>query len=82
VSAAPLTHCGEQVAQIRRSVHDRLIGGIVADVVVINDESGVERGVLIGIVETDAEEISVDRLINRPIEHRAGQLNVQLIGDD
>src|SRR6266404_9382797 len=73
---------GQQIAEICRSIHDRLVGGIVSNVVVIDNESGVERRVFVGVVQADAEEILVDGGINRAIEESAGQLDVHLLRND
>src|SRR5205823_3802711 len=49
--------------------------------IVIDDETGVESGVLVRIVESNAEEVLVDRRIDGAIEQRAGELDVHLLGD-
>src|SRR6476469_8779190 len=65
---------GDQIDQARRPVHDRLVRRVVADVIVIYDEAGVERRVFVGVVEGDALEILEDRPIHRSVEETAAQL--------
>src|SRR6476661_5581024 len=75
------SHRGEQICEVRCTVHDRLIGGVVADVVVIDDEPSVEIGVLVRVVKADAEKVLVYGSVNRTIYQSTGELNLQILGD-
>jgi hypothetical protein len=64
---------GQQVDEAGRAVHDRLVGGIVAEVVVIYDESSVEGSVGVVVSEGDASQVGEDRPVDGTIDKPACQ---------
>src|SRR5438876_191260 len=44
---------GEDICQVRGAIHDRLVGGIVPDVVVVHDETGIEGSVFVRLEQAD-----------------------------
>ena len=59
---------GEQPRQAGRAIHDRFVGGVIAVIVVIDDEARIERRVLIGLRQVDPAQVFVDGPVDRTIE--------------
>src|ERR1051325_2978294 len=71
----------EQVRQVRGAVHDRLVGRIISHVVVVHDEAGVERGVLVPRDEPDAPQLLEDRAVHGPVPQPPCELQLQRLRD-
>src|SRR6266480_375937 len=48
----------------------------------VDDESRVERLILVHLMEANAEQVLVDRRVDGSVEQRSCQLDVHLLGDD
>src|SRR5687767_7476060 len=73
-------HCGEQIGEVRRSIHDRLIGRIVSNIVVIYDETGIERRIFVRLVKPNAAKILINRTVHWPVEQSSRQLELHDFG--
>ena len=68
-----LVEASQEVDQVCCSVHGRFVGTVVAKVVVIDRDIGLEVGVFIGFIEFKTDELFVDMPGNGAINQRAVQ---------
>ena len=74
---APAVQGGQVVSQAGGAVHRRLVGGIIAVIVVIDAEIGLELGILITVDDADADQALEDGSVDRPIHQPAVDLEIE-----